>query len=295
MATASELLNELFTRAGVDVEDETLKKIVTNGDLLKLTVPDDMATAIQSKLHTLESAKAVLKPALKKEITAELYNGVDSELYDLATEYGVDGTQLKTLSKTSERLKTLASKIKELSAKADDSTGKEKKDLIEQINALKADKATLSQTHQTEIANVRKEADTEVTNFALVAHLKGYNYVNDKAGKDANAKLASILLNDRIASLNAVAKYDKKLGKVTLVSQDGTVVYDSTNKPITFETLSDQVVAENNLIKTSEASGAGARGGNGGVTTTKSGRPGAGDFDSQMNDLISEARKVTQV
>jgi hypothetical protein len=90
MPSASELFQEFAVKVGIPADDAALKVIVTNAELMKVVVSDDMAAKMQSGLHTLESARSVLKPQLKNEIKAEIYNGVDTELYELAKENGLD-------------------------------------------------------------------------------------------------------------------------------------------------------------------------------------------------------------
>jgi hypothetical protein len=262
MPNLSELFTTLATRAGVDVKNAEFVAVVSNPELTKITVPDALNTSITSGLHTLESAESVIKPKLEKQFKAEVYNGVDADLFLQAKEFGfedADVEELKKAEKTTSRIKLLATKIKDLESKKAGATGSDKKELIEQINTLKAHQGDLAKAHQAALAAKDQEAAGKINNFAIDVHFNGYDYEDSKP-KNVNVITGKTLVQQAIAELGGVPTYNEKTGQIELKKQDGTDVFDPSNNKVTYKSITDKVLADAKLLKISGQQGNGNNG-----------------------------------
>ena len=57
MANVGEFINAALIKAGVAPDNEFLKKILTNAELTKETVPDELVSQFNSTLLTIDQAK----------------------------------------------------------------------------------------------------------------------------------------------------------------------------------------------------------------------------------------------
>lgn len=293
MPNLSELFSTLCQRAGVKIDNPELVAILSNPEISKVPVPDALKVSIESGLHTLESARTVLKKEIENAVRAEAYNGVDAEIYGLASEHGLPDEFVDTLKpkdmKTSQRLKAVAAKIKELAESKVGATGKDKKDLVDQIDALKLEQGKLAKAHQDALNASKAGFEKEINDMAINSHVGRYAYnTEDGTPVELKAMYVRSELDKKLAELEATPIYDKTTGKIKLTKADGTGVFDASNNPIDFYGISDSIVAEKKLIQTSK--GSQGNNGNGNQDSKGSGGQGAtGGNSSSFDEAYARA------
>jgi len=285
MPTLSEVFNSLAKRAGIAADNPELVAILANPEISKINIPDSLKASMESGLHTLESAK----PLLKDVLLSEWGNGLDAELYKIGMDHGMDEEAINSLKgekKTSAKARKLTEAIKELTAKAAGATGGDKVDLVKQINSLKEQQGTLAKAHTDAIAAEQAKAAQKISNFAINSKLMGYEYAGEQP-KDINAQVARIKLDQKLAALGALATYDESTGQYKLQKQDGTDVFDAANNKLSFEGVCDSVLAENKMLKISDPNK--DKGGKGNETIIPGGgAAGAANYNSQLDTLLTE-------
>lgn len=276
----SEIIQSVATKAGIPADSAELKAIVTNAEVMKVTVPDALATSFDSGIHSLESAES----SLRTKLHAEAYNGVDAAIYELAkTEYGLDDEAIKPLKetkKTNERIKLLAGKVAELVEKKAGAAAPDKAKITEQINALNQKIADITKSHNDALAQKELEHLNEITSMVQDRSLSSHQFAMD-VPVDVNITTAKQFLQKSFAKDGVKAVYDKATGTMKLVKEDGTDFFNSKNEKVSYSDYEKTVLAENKLLKVADpAAGKGGQGdaGNGG-----SGGSGSGGHGNERN------------
>lgn len=249
MPLLSEIIQSAAVKAGIPADSAELKAIVTNPEVMKITVPDTLSAPMNANLHSLESAESVLRPKL----TAEAHNGTDAYLELIAKENGLDEDSLKSLKehkKTNDKVKALTAKIAEINKKATGATGEDKQKFNEQINKLNEEKAALVNTHKDEVARIQAEHNNELLTFATNNSLNGYSY-SDGIPEPARLTVASTLLNQKLAEAGLQRVYDKTTGSIKLLNKDGQEYFDpKTQQKVTYKDFEKETVSS--LLKVSD-------------------------------------------
>lgn len=290
MPLLSEIIQSAAVKAGIPADSAELKAIVTNAEVMKITVPDTLSGPMNANLHSLESAESVLKTKLTDTIRAEALNGVDAYLELIAKENGLDEDSVKALKehkKTNDKVKTLTAKIAEINKKAAGATGDDKQKFNEQINALNAEKAALVNTHKDEVARIQTEHNNELLTFATNYSLTGYSY-SDGIPEPARLTVASTLLNQKLAEAGLQRVYDKNTGTIKLLNKDGQEYFDpKTQQKVTYKDFEKETVSS--ILKVSDPGGAGGNPnpGQGGGNPD----PAASGWQSHLDAKLAEAAK----
>jgi plasmid stabilization system protein ParE len=295
MPTALEIINALAIRAGVPSDDKNLVSLLSSAELSKINVAKELQDAMESGLHSKESATAMLTPIIRKELEstfrAEVYNGVDTELYMAAQDLELgdeDIAELKAEKKTSARIQKIAAKIKALQAKKSDGKG-DKAELTNEINKLKAEKSDLLRLKDEELNKTKADHLTELSEIMLEASLAGVSYAQDQLPIEANVQSAKYFLNRALAENDARIEYDKATRSMKLVKKDGTDFYDKNNTRQDFNAFRDKVIADNKLNKVSDPSKGNTLGGT--TPPANNQQPAqTGNFQSDVDRLIQEAK-----
>lgn len=290
MPSLGDLLNKLAQKAGIPADNEQLKTLLTNPELSKLTLEDTLSEKIEAGLYDLDAAKAKLRPVLK----AEILNGVDAEVMASLPEFEFDAdsiSEIKAIDSTTKRIKAIGAKIKDLESKKSGANKGDKEQYTAQINDLKAQLANAMTAKEQEIASIKQQADSELTQFALRSQLASYAYALDNVPKDVNVLTANQLLSQSLSSDQAEVVYDKTTGQMKLVKKDGTDFYDNTNTKVDAKTYVERVLAKNNMLKVSDPNP-----GNqtpAGVQTPPAGGASAsrGSFNTALEAQLAEATK----
>lgn len=235
------LLTNLAKKAGFDPN-----QIAIPAD--QFEIPDELATALESKLFTEDAAKN--NPALKSYFFKQALDGVDKGAVRLMEEFQLDEEarkEIASISSTFERIPALVKKIQDLESKKLDANKGDKAVLQEQINKLNQEKATLLSEKQTEIARLKGEYEQQVTDFMIRTGINTANLVTDQFDKEIMAEMAYQFLNKELAANGAKAV--KKDGTLKLVqASDEALDFYLDNKAVSFEEFRDSVLAKHKLI-----------------------------------------------
>lgn len=226
--TLSDLLVSVSSKAGIAADSDLLKEIVSNVELTKVNVPDELSTQLNKNLHSLASAKA----ALVNTIRAESLNSVDKTLSDYLVEDGWDADSLEEVNaekNTFKRIGIVLNKIKSLESEKSKSVagdGTKAKGLQDKINELQSQLSTLQKNHASELENKSKSYDEQITNYILQSILSSYQYGIPVDDADAKLEIARTLVQKSLQ--NNQAKLINDNGQLKLVSNDGTDYFDKT-------------------------------------------------------------------
>ena len=257
-----EFVNSLAKMAGVPEANEHLVKLLAVKEVATAEVADELSTAIQSKLMTLDAA--LNNPEIVNKLKAESLNAVDDKLNALAKDkFGMDDTFIETLKGTKgtynrmdlfvnsiQEAHKAAIKVLEDAKGSTDDTGKE--ELQKKIEELNGELAGIKDTTVT--TDSHKEMINGYENKMLDLHKKNlfsnYNYALD-VSKEVNVLTASSLFDSEL----------NKLG-VTIVNENGNLVlktkledgnftkyFNKENKEITPKDLADEILAQHKLLK----------------------------------------------
>ena len=249
------LINELALKAGVKADDPGLKDILSNAELSKVTVSDDLTATIESGLHTLSSAAAnkTLKDEMRKQMTAEILNGVDAEMKRSYNELGLPEDVQKELDlepNTGKRAAKLAAKVKELaSAQSKGKTPEEMQKLIEEVNNLKSSLGNKDKEWQQKLTETETKYINELTQQEINTLLSQYNYaLGDNV--PANVKLLTAQGVLQNALHESGFKIVKNNGRLELLAENGSEAFDKSNNKLTLKSFMDSSVS--GIIKKSD-------------------------------------------
>lgn len=250
----SSFINELAQKAGVNGDDENLKKVMAIAELQNIDLPDELVTGIDNNLLSITEAKNN-HPDIKRYYNAMALNGVDTRLNQLMEELQVPADVKAVIlneRSTPERAALLTKKIKELEAAKKETTDKgEKTTLQKEIDELhsklrSSNEATekLKTEYEGRISDIEK-------NYKLYEALSNYKTIFDGLPADArNVSLVS-LVNKTLQDKSAKLELDEN-GALKLVRKDGSNVFGDDNRPWTTQTLIDQALSQNKVLKVTD-------------------------------------------
>lgn len=250
--TATDLVKKLLTKAGITHE----------GDLAE--VPDEIATSLDNNLLTIAAATNN-HPQVKKVYFAQAYNGLDAEIENLATEFGLDDTaltELKGEQSSTKRAVALARKIKEIeSKKATADTGKadtlknQVADLHAKLKEEQDKQKELKTTYEKQIKGIHIQSK-------LNSMLSGYKTMFDDMDADAKNAAINALISKNLQDSDAEFTFDEK-GSLSLIKKDGTNLFGDNHTQLTPQSFIDKSLSK--ILKVSETSPAT----NGNIQTTR--------------------------
>lgn len=249
MPKLSEFLTALAKKAGIDLTDPKYADVLA----ATIEVPDDLSNALEKNLMT--EAAALANSKIRSTIRAEVYNGVDSDFNSLIEEYELD-TEVKNSilgeKKAVDRVKKLASHLKEQSEKAAKSGDKTKEEALKkdvenlntQIKNLKAEK-------QKEIDQLKADNETNLTGFQVKSLLGSKKYTLPEAMKpEEQVEMVYGIVDQELKSKGL--KLVRENGTLRLVKEDGTDPYDDKNNKLELPTFIDGALAQRGLLKVSD-------------------------------------------
>jgi len=245
------LLNTLAKSVGIDAKDEALVSFLSKAEIATATIDDSIARKITSGLLSLEAAKQ--NPDLKSHFTALALNAVDTELNELANEFGFDETikaELATEKSSYKRAVLLARKVKELEAAKVGASQGDKSKLALQIDELNSQIADIKSGHSGEIEKLTTAHKADRINWELNALYSGYDYVMPLS-KEANTQVAKSLIN---AELNAKGlRIENVDNALKLMTSEGTEYYHE-NQKVGIKDFMDKTLAANKVLKIDDKS-----------------------------------------
>lgn len=233
MKTA-DFVKKILTKAGVTHEGEI-------GDEL----PDEIATSADNALLTIAAATNN-HPQVKKVYFAQAFNGLDAELNDLITEWGLSDeikTEIERAGGSTKRAVFLARKIKELSEKAkpEDKT---------KADALASQVVDLNKKLATEIekqTQLKTTYDNDLKQIRIQTKLNGmlgsYKTMFDDLDPAAKEAAISAIINKNLQDSDADFTFDEK-GNLSLLKKDGTNLFGENHTLITPQSFIDKSLSK---------------------------------------------------
>jgi hypothetical protein len=232
--SAIDLVKKLMTKAGVTFDGEL------TGD-----IPDEVATALDNGLLTIAAATNN-HPAIKKVYFAQAYNGLDAELNDLITEFGISDevkAEIEKAGGSTKRAVALARKIKELSEKAEPADKTKTVQLQAEINSLNQ-KLAAEIAKQTEI---KSQYDKQIKDIQvktkLGAMLGSYKTVYDDLPAEAKEAAINSLISTSLQGSDAEFTFDEK-GQLAIIKKDGTNLFGENHTLITPQAFIDKTLSK---------------------------------------------------
>lgn len=253
MANLASFVNELALLAGV--KSDILKPWVEANKAVE--IPDEAVSAIRGNLLTLEAAKN--SSQLYDHFTATALNGVDTDIERFMGELKLEDSytnEIKGEKKTAAKVRKLVESIRKLEQEKINTSGGDKKVLQEKIDSLTSQVADANATAlkqkgelETKIAEAKKDYTEKLKSYKQGEHYSSYTYAGEN--HKAQKKLASILVDERMAELGLITQFDEETGNIKLLTKAGTE-YFKDNKSVDFKGFTDGILAENHLLKVSE-------------------------------------------
>lgn len=245
MANLGEFLNALFINAGVELENDTLKNIVTK--VATSEIDQALVDKFNQNYLTLNSAKN--NPELKKHFYAVAMNGLDTELETTMTELSLNEdviNEIRGEKSSFKKASLLAKKIKSLEAEKSSATTKtDKAEIQAKIDSLNAEVVKVRAEKEQAVKEVEARYKNEINDILLSNTFGSYEYALPTS-KDANVKLAKSLFMEEVAKKGYNVALDNNEFK--LVTADGMEVYEN-NQRVGFKDFTDRLLAQHKLLK----------------------------------------------
>jgi hypothetical protein len=287
MSSINDYINALAKKAGVPADNAGLKELLANAELVKINVPAELETLLDSGLHSIESAKN--SKEVRDAMKAQILNGVDADVDAVISESEFDEvlrTEIAAEKNTGKRIRLVAQKIKELEAgKAKAATG-DKAEFQKTINDLKASLAAQTAAHNAAVETIKKGHAGELTSFMVKNQLASYQY---GLGVETDVALttAQALIDKNLASTNS--QLINENGNLIVRKNDGTEFYNEKNVKVSAKDFIEGAIAP--ILKKSDGTAAKAQPANNGSQQSRNN--GNSDFipNEAALEAISEAKK----
>jgi predicted nucleic acid-binding protein len=285
MANLGEFLNALFTNAGVEIENDTLKNITTKSATVE--IDQALVDKFNQNYLTLNSAKN--NPELKKHFYAVAMNGLDTELETTMTELSLTEdviNEIRGEKSSFKKASLLAKKIKSLEAEKSSATTKtDKAEIQAKIDSLNAEVVKVRAEKEQAVKEVEARYKNEINDILLSNTFGSYDFALPTS-KDANVKLAKSLFMEEVTKKGYNIALDNNEFK--LVTADGMDVYEN-NQRVGFKDFTDRLLAQHKLLKVAgEQTPANQQTQTQTTTTVQTGNR-TNRFSSRAEELASEA------
>ena len=249
MANVGEFINAALIKAGVAPDNEFLKKILTNAELTKETVPDELVSQFNSTLLTIDQAKTNYD--LKNHFYGAALAPVNKELQNLATAFELSDEEIAEINgvkSTFERIPLLQNKLNAAIQKKAAASGGDKGKHAEEIVRLNAEIAAAKAEKDNATREISSRYENQILDMALNNFMNQYSYT-EAIPKDVAAMTARNIFDQTVNSKRA--KYKLVNNELTLVNADDeSLPFMQENQPVQFKAFVDKIVADNKLLKT---------------------------------------------
>lgn len=225
-------------------------------DLLSVNaqIPDDLINAVNSNLMTLDTAKNNIE--LKKYFHAQALNGIDAELKNVLSELELDDDSRQAIESETSSYKRVSKSlklVKELEAKKLQANTKgEKTELQKEIDRLNNEIKTTKLQMQEKESEFNSKLESTLTEYQLNSILSSKNYAFGDMPKDVLTLTAKNLLQSALTSKGVkIVRDNDNLKLVRAEAPD--LDYRENNTPVNIGDFVDRVLADNKLLKVSEA------------------------------------------
>lgn len=266
MPKFGDVLKSLAEKAGIQITDETLKKILSFAEISQTDLPDEFAHALENNLLTPQSA--IANTDVRSKLAAEFLGSFDSELDKVPRdfEFGEDITsKYKSIQRnTKDKFKVV---LEGLKGKLEDAKQKVKEDkndpaakmevqvLKDQIAQLNQKIADTQKLHEVELGNLNERHITERKTFALISALAGMKLPENGLPAKVNQLTAKTLIESDMASKGLQVVFNAAGEPAIKETKEGGVLVDYyvNQKPVSYSDYLSGVLATNKFVQVSNA------------------------------------------
>lgn len=247
------LLNHAFTVSGVKSDNADLVAILTNPELSKINVPDEIVTAIEQNLFSEQSAKAKFFSQWK----AEDLNGFDAHALRMAEAAKFTPEEIEELkgikgsSKKFERYTEILSAKKLEEAKAQYS-GKDadRQKLIDDMNALKLAQAEKEKAYQKQLEDLAAANEVQITTLQARTFLSQYaDRFNLPKEMDADMKIDFAMQAIQKEAATKGISFKRNGNNLEVVDANGAKYFENSIEQ-SYKHIVESTLSRNNLLKT---------------------------------------------
>lgn len=247
-----EFLNTMAEKIGKK-NDPRLTDFLSRADIQNMDIPDEVCNEIIGGLMSLEGAKNNLK--VKNHFTASALNGVDSEIAEAVSQFGLDNSLFETEKDTYVKLRILKSKLKEAVDKKPEKNSEAEKEIAELKKAYNEVNRKMAETldaHKAEKSSIEEKYNNQVLTFLKGNHLKGLNYADKDRPIDVQDKFAQLLIDEALAKRGAKVINDNGVLKLKSASDNSLEFYDESHKSLTYEDFVKKTLADSKILAVSD-------------------------------------------
>lgn len=250
------ILNHACTVAGIKAENADLVAILTNPELSKINIPDDIANAIEQNLFSADSAKAKFFAQWK----AEDLNGFDAHAIRMAEGLKFSPEEIEELkgikgsSKKLERYTELLAAKKLEEAKAQYS-GKDKdaQKLIEEMNTLKTAQAEKEKAFQKQLEEKDAAFENQFTSLQARTFISQYaDRLNLPEEMDADMKIDFAMQAIQKEAEKKGIAFKRNGASLEVVDKNGSKYFENSIEQ-SYKHIVESTLSRNNLLKTVKA------------------------------------------
>lgn len=251
--TAADFLKELAIKAGVKIDDETIKPLLAAPELANISIPDELITGIDNGLLSLDAAKNNHQ-AIKGHYFSQAYDGLDKEIARFIDDHKLpDEIKAEILAEKSSTKKAvlLAAKIKALEEQKANSGRGEKDTLQQQINDLNAQ----LRAEKDKEAGIRAEYEGKLKakdmSYALRNILGTYKTIYDELDGEVKDITLNALINKSLNADAAELTVDDS-GQLVLRKKDGSNFFGEDNRLLTPKSYLDKIMSRDKILKVTD-------------------------------------------
>jgi hypothetical protein len=251
--TAADFLKELAIKAGVKIDDETIKPLLAAPELANINIPDELITGIDNGLLSIDAAMNN-HPVIKGRYFSQAYDGLDKEIARFIEDHKLpDDIKAEILAEKSSTKKAvlLAAKIKALEEQKANSGKGEKDTLQQQINDLNAQ----LRAEKDKEAGIRAEYEGKLKDkdmsYALRNILGGYKTIYDELDGEVKDITLKAIINKSLNADAAEFTVDDS-GQLALRKKDGSNFFGEDNRLLTPKSYLDKIMSRDKILKVTD-------------------------------------------
>lgn len=251
--TIGQFLQAQAKKAGVQLNEEQLA-FLNGGEIARLTVPDDITTALDNNLLSIADAKNN-HPDIKNHYTKATLDGVDGVITDLLKDL-TDEEKAEILGERSsyKRITLTANKLRALEAKKAGATKPEQKEIQAQIDALHAQLAAEKKSKEDLVAQHQGQLRQFQVDAKLEGLLGGYKTIYDTLPTEVRNMTLKNLLQKELQDKDADLTIDDK-GNLVILKKDGSSFYGENHQLVNPVQLAEQTFSRNKLLQVTPPGG----------------------------------------
>lgn len=289
--TLGDLINQLATSAGIQSDDPELKTFLSSPSIMGAEFPEKVAKQLNSGLMNMASARN--NPELYKHFFGQMASQADKMLAETMTKHGIPeeiATSIKSIEGVHNKWVILSDKIKELEEAKINATKPDKKEIEKQIADLNAQIVAEKQRTTEAVTLERNQWSSRMQNQAMQLMLSGYEFgLPKEIPQNIVLDTAKNIIQNKIIESKYKLDFNPDSGQFRLLTESGTEVYKD-NTPVSFKSFTDQVLADNKLLKTAQSTNQQQQQQAPIVQTGDSKIPGLSEFQAEINSMIPQGQ-----